>query len=89
MPQPYFLHTAASVLALREPNKKRLDHENDLLTHECYRNRRHPMSIVDDDIISNVSNNQTFEQVLHARVSRRSVLCRAATASPIIFRISS
>ena len=39
------------------------------------------MSIIDDDIISNVSNNQTFEQVLHARVSRRSVLGGGVTAA--------
>jgi hypothetical protein len=32
------------------------------------------MSIVDDDIVSNTSNNPTFEQVVEARLSRRGVL---------------
>jgi secreted PhoX family phosphatase len=39
------------------------------------------MSIVDDDTISNVSNNRTFEQVLHARVSRRSMLAGSVTGA--------
>lgn len=32
------------------------------------------MSIVDDDIVSNTSNNETFEQVIESRLSRRGVL---------------
>jgi secreted PhoX family phosphatase len=39
------------------------------------------MSVVDDDIISNVSSNPTFEQVLQARVSRRSVLGGGVTGA--------
>ncbi len=39
------------------------------------------MSNVDDDIVSNFSNNPTFDQVLEARLSRRSVLAGGATAT--------
>ena len=42
------------------------------------------MSSFDDDLVSNVSNNQTFEQVLQARVSRRSVLGGGVTAAAAV-----
>jgi secreted PhoX family phosphatase len=39
------------------------------------------MSNVDDDIVSNFSNNPTLDQVLEARLSRRSVLSGSATVA--------
>ena len=42
------------------------------------------MSSFDDDLVSNVSKNQTFEQVLQARVSRRSVLGGGVTAAAAV-----
>ena len=42
------------------------------------------MSSFDDELVSNISNNQTFEQVLQARVSRRSVLGGGVTAAAAV-----
>jgi uncharacterized protein len=39
------------------------------------------MSIVDDDIVSNPSGNPTFEEVVHARLSRRSLIGGGVAAS--------
>jgi secreted PhoX family phosphatase len=39
------------------------------------------MSIIDDDIVSNFSNNESFEQVVEARMSRRGVLGGSVAAA--------